>query len=58
MTGRGTGNRQKKVVAPRAARGGERRVKVASPREPSARRREETSQSNPASGREDDISRE
>lgn len=32
MTRRGTGNRQKKVVAPRGARGGEKPIRTTPPR--------------------------
>jgi len=58
MTRRGTGNRQKKIVAPRGARGGEKRVVVTLPRRPPAERRGSAPQSTPRSGREDDSSRE
>jgi hypothetical protein len=58
MTKRSTGNRQKKVVAARAARGGERRPKVTIPRTPPVPRRDESAQSTPRSGREEDASRE
>ncbi len=47
MTRRSTDNRQKKNVAPRAARGGQRPVRVTSPRPVSPRDREKPNDSEP-----------
>ena len=59
MTGRSTGNRQKKMVRPRTARGGEKRVKVSVPRvSPAIPRRENPPQSAPRSAREEENPRE